>query len=416
MSIIEINKWLKTNSIKNKLYIKKVKLNELSQWKFNGKKIFHKKNNFFNIQAFNFKKKNFKWSQPLIVQKESGILGIIKKRIKDKDYYLLQAKNEPGNIGGLQISPTVQATKSNYLRKHGGKKTPYLSFFNKKNIKNRILSKSQLSEQGTRFLEKFNNNILVETKNKIFKRKNFYWFTKKDIKKMLKKKNVLNMDTISVFSSVIQKNSYDNPLNNANLIKLKLKNFKKENKILKNKTYFNDLKHWKVKEDKIYHIYKKFFTIFFFDIIAYSREVKKWNQPILSDFRISINCFITCNIQNTLHYLLKISAEPGLKSPKFTSTICERNISNKFNKSSSLMSFFNKKNTRLDVTYSDEGGRFYENESRNLVGQIPNYKTINSKKNFVWVSHNQIVGLIKRNLITIEARNLFAAYNIDKIK
>ena len=80
------------------------------------------------------------------------------------------------------------------------------------------------------------------------------------------------------------------------------------------------------------------------------------------------------------------------------------------------MSFFNKKNTRLDVTYSDEGGRFYENESRNLVGQIPNYKTINSKKNFVWVSHNQIVGLIKRNLITIEARNLFAAYNIDKIK
>ena len=80
------------------------------------------------------------------------------------------------------------------------------------------------------------------------------------------------------------------------------------------------------------------------------------------------------------------------------------------------MSFFNKKNIRLDVTYSDEGGRFYENQSRNLVSQISNYKTINLKKNFAWISQNQIVGLIKRNLITIEARNLFAAYNIDKIR
>ena len=70
-----------------------------------------------------YKKKN--WDQPIIVQKEIGILGILKKNNK----YLLQAKFEPGNINKIQISPTVQATKSNYTQVHGGKKVPFLNYF-----------------------------------------------------------------------------------------------------------------------------------------------------------------------------------------------------------------------------------------------------------------------------------------------
>ena len=67
------------------------------------------------------------WDHPIIVQKELGILGIIKDKVKNK--YLLQAKVEPGNKNKLQLSPTVQATKSNYERVHGGKKIPYLNIF-----------------------------------------------------------------------------------------------------------------------------------------------------------------------------------------------------------------------------------------------------------------------------------------------
>lgn len=33
----------------------------------------------------------------------------------------------------------------------------------------------------------------------------------------------------------------------------------------------------------------------------------------------------------------------------------------------------------------------------------------------MWVSHNQVIDLISKNLLTIEARNLFASFNIDKI-
>ena len=415
MSIAKINNWLRVNKENSKLKIKKIDFNKSIQWKFNNKKISHIKKSFFYIQAFKFKKERTSWFQPLIIQNESGILGIVKKKSKNIDYYLLQAKNEPGNIKGLQISPTVQATKSNYLRKHGGKKTEYLNFFKKKNKKNKVLSKSFISEQGTRFLEKFNYNILIETKKNIYRRNNFYWFTKKDLKKALNKKNLLNMDTISVLSSIIKKNRFDSPLNSFNSIKKKLNFFKKKYKISKKKIDFRSLKGWKIDKNKIYDLKKKFFSVIFLEVKALKREVRNWDQPIISDFKKSINCIITCYIKNTSHYLLKIALEPGLKTPRFTATICERNFAIN-SKKLPFMKYVTKKNSKLDIIYSDEGGRFYKNETRNIISLIPNYKISFSNIKYVWVSHNQMIELIKKNLVSIEARNLFGSYNIDKIK
>ena len=164
MQTDKLNAWLNQQRISNKLKIKKKSYQDLKQWKFEEKLIHHKKNNFFSIRPFLFSLKTKKWFQPLIIQKEQGILGIIKKKIKDTNYYLLQSKIEPGNINGVQISPTVQATKSNYLRKHKGKKTVFLDYFlNKKNVK--VLSSLKLSEQGSRFLDKKNKNILIEVNN-----------------------------------------------------------------------------------------------------------------------------------------------------------------------------------------------------------------------------------------------------------
>ena len=127
-----------------------------------------------------------------------GILGILKNSKKNK--YLLQAKVEPGNKNKLQLSPTVQATKSNYQRVHGGKKIPYLNYF-LKNSKNFIAQ----SEQGYRYLYKSNYNSLINIKKKVKVLNNYFWLNKTDIKELVKKRSVLNMDTISVFSTFLKK-------------------------------------------------------------------------------------------------------------------------------------------------------------------------------------------------------------------
>ena len=121
--------WFKLQKKHNKIKVRIKKLDNLNNWYFGKNSIFHESKKFFKIIGIdvisNLIGKN--WDQPIIVQNELGILGIIKD--KKKERYLLQAKVEPGNKNKLQLSPTVQATKSNYTRIHGGKKIPFLSFF-----------------------------------------------------------------------------------------------------------------------------------------------------------------------------------------------------------------------------------------------------------------------------------------------
>ncbi len=416
MQIKKLVSWIKNQRKKNKMQVTKVDMNNLDHWRVNDKKIFNIKRAFFSIIPFKFEQNKKKFFQPLIIQKEVGILGILKKKFKNKDYYLLQAKIEPGNTNGIQLSPTVQATKSNYSRKHGGKPTNYLNFFLKKSLKTKTLSKLKLSEQGTRYYEKANKNILIDLKSvKVKKLPNFIWVSKKHLNYFLNQKNILNMDTISVFSGSIKKNSFDLPLNKfselVNFLLLFKKKFMFKRKIIS----FGDLKNWKIQKNKILDTNLNFFSILFLKIKTNSREVKSWDQPIISDHFNSLNGLLIKKINNSKHYLLQATFEPGLDAPKYTSTVLIKNY-NKNNDYKNIKYFnFFKKQKSIKFINSDEGGRFYKNETNNLIRILKETEKIKKFENFIWVSHNQFVGLIKKNLITIEARNLFACCNIDKI-
>ena len=418
MKQVNLNKWILHQKKKNLMKISKINILDVLNWKIEDKKIYNRNKNFFSIVPFQFKKnKNILWFQPLIVQKEVGILGIIKKVYKSIDYYLLQAKVEPGNTKGIQLSPTVQATKSNYLRKHGGKKTNYLNFFIRKNLKIKTITNLRLSEQGTRYFNKSNNNILVDLKNQKIKKLNSYiWVTKKNLEYLLKKKNLLNMDTISVLSSSIKKNVLDDPINEYQNIIDVLKKIKKKIKIQRKVITFNNLKNWKVLKSSIYDIEKKFFSVFFLKIKANSREVKEWHQPIISDHNISLNGFLIKRKNKTNNYLLKAVQEPGLNIPRFTSTISIKNFNYRTREDNiKFYSFFKNKKRIIKYVNSDEGGRFYKNETHNLIYILKEKDKVSLTKDFIWASHNQIVELIRRNMLTIEARNLFASFNIDKV-
>ena len=419
MKIKDLNTWIRNQKKKNKMLISKINIKNIVNWKIDNKKIYNKNRSFFSIVPFRFEvnKKNA-WFQPLIIQNEVGILGILKKKYKAIDYYLLQAKVEPGNVNGVQLSPTVQATKSNYLRKHGGKKTNYLNYFIKINNSIKVISSLRLSEQGTRYLNKSNKNILIDIKNKKIKKlQNYIWVTRKNLIYLLNKKNLLNMDTISVLSSSIQKNFKDNPIN-KNFTMFNLFNrFKKEIIIKKEKISFKQLVNWKTFKDKITDINSNFFSILFLKVKTNSREVKRWYQPIISDHFTSLNGFLVKTINDTTHYLLKIDQEPGFMSPRFTSTVAIKNYNpKKANLKIDFLNFFKGKQKMIKFINSDEGGRFYKNETHNLVYILSNKDKLPEKKYFIWASHNQIINLINKNLLSIEARNLFASFNIDKIK
>jgi oxidase EvaA len=414
-------KWLKKEKKINKIKTKVTNLSNLEKWIIGKDEIFHTSKRFFKIIGVrvnsNFFKKN--WDQPMIVQKEIGILGIIKNPKNNK--YLLQAKVEPGNKNKLQLSPSVQATKSNFQGIHGGKKVPYLKYF----LNNKRANFINQSEQGFRYLYKYNSNILINVKKKINLKHNFFWLSLEELVELIKKKNILNMDTLSVFSSHIKKEIIDEPLNSPKKIKLWF--LKNDNKYyLKIKFIsLSKLKNWSYNKKDIVHKEKKHFSIIGVNIKTNKREVNEWNQPIIKGKNMAFAGYIIKNFKNTNHYLCRYILKPGLRDSGLTCTINTSDIKN-FTKNNLMLFqqkmltkfFFNKKfcyNKIFDNILSDEGGRFYHCQIRYMAMLLPEKLNFRTPSNYIWISQNQMVDIIKKKKLDIEARLLFGAINIKKI-
>ena len=125
--------WIKEQNNKISVIVERIELNSTNKWSFNydSGSIQHDTGKFFTIQGIevstNWGSIN-NWDQPIINQPEIGYLGFIVKEFNGVLHFLMQAKIEPGNINHVQLSPTIQATKSNYSQVHNGSKTLYLEY------------------------------------------------------------------------------------------------------------------------------------------------------------------------------------------------------------------------------------------------------------------------------------------------
>ena len=166
------------------------------------KKIYHVSKHFFNIEGYeisNASKREVKeWQQPLIkqVNLKGGVIGLIRKNIKNIPHYLVQSKFEPGNIGKNLISPTVQATFSNLQKKHKGRGNPFLKYFIKKNT----LCKKWIHEDGGRFMKKQNLHWIINIDNNVKINEDFKWITLWDIVQLSKNTNLINCHLRSIIS------------------------------------------------------------------------------------------------------------------------------------------------------------------------------------------------------------------------
>ena len=413
-----LSKWIKGQRKKQLLNVYKINLSKLDKWIYNNKEIYHKSKKFFKIAGLriqsNFYNKK-SWDQPIIVQNEIGILGIVKNIKTNK--YLLQAKVEPGNINKIQISPTVQATRSNYSRVHGGKIIPYLKYFKRRN-KNFSLQ----SEQAFRYYNKKNSNIITYVSKKIVLNEKFRWFSKIEIFNLLKEKNLINMDTLSVFSSFIKKKKFDFPLNNEKKL-YKWKNSLIKKYYLKNKIInLESIRDWSLTKKKIFHKKNNYFSIIGIKVETNKREVKNWSQPIILGSKMAFAGFLIKKFKNTNHYLCRYILKPGSKAGTFT---CSANISklNGYKKSKELNNFQKKLISKYfmnskDIVYnnilSDEGGRFYHSQIKYMACRLDKNQDIELPECYIWLSQNQIINLIHRQKIDIEARLLFGIINFKE--
>ena len=117
--------------------------------------------------------------------------------------FLIKLKIEPGNLGLIQLSPTVQATKSNYEGVHGGNFCELIDNFINPPTNSLFLIDNLLSEQNSRFYKKKNRNILMYIDSFTAPNNNeYHWMTLGQIKQICSEDNIVNMDLRSIVSGI----------------------------------------------------------------------------------------------------------------------------------------------------------------------------------------------------------------------
>jgi len=201
--------WFNKKREESDMIVEEIGINDLDKWEVDSDtgNISHESGGFFQIigvkasNTFDREVGKKGWTQPIIAKNPGGILGIIMKKINGIPHYLLQAKAEPGNIGKLQLSPTLQATTSNLLKAHGGAKPLFAEYFDEENNPKTIYAKWQ-SEDGGRFHLKSNYNMIVEVKEdeELELPDSFIWVTLYQIKQLMKIENFVGPHVRGIIS------------------------------------------------------------------------------------------------------------------------------------------------------------------------------------------------------------------------
>ena len=439
----EICRWIAERRDAHRFRVRQIPFHEMDKWLFDQEtgNIQHESGRFFSIDGIRVNT-NWgavsEWEQPIINQPEIGFLGFITKKFDGVLHFLAQAKMEPGNINLIQISPTLQATRSNFTRVHEGRSPPYLEHFLNRQ-KSRVLVDVLQSEQGARFLRKRNRNIIIEIEEDVAVGADYTWLTLGQLLSCLRMDHVLNMDSRTVLSCIdYEVESEDlkhvdcscggdlllslaaecRPLHSDSSIVSWFTDQKFRYELDVEPVPLRDLKGWLRTDRELRHEWGRFFRVVACAVETDSREIPSWSQPLVAPCQEGLLAFVVKRFDGVFHFLVQAKVEPGNfdivemaptvqcvtgnyedvpidRLPPFTEYVLNADSSQ----------------IRFDTLQSEEGGRFYHESNRNLVVEAGPDFSPELPDNYIWMTAHQLKEFMKyNNFVNVEGRCLLAGF------
>lgn len=441
-----VSRWLKEHNKACDMVVNEIRWEDSGEWSFDDGVLRHRTGGFFSLTGVRAKQKGkclVALDQPLIDQPEIGILGFIIRLGEVGFEILVQAKPEPGNVNFVHAAPSVQATESNYKQYHGGKPTSFLQLFTG-SPDSQIVSDSLQSEQGTRFLGKYNRNmvVLVASGEPLETSDSFSWFPVNSLLPLLTEDFLINTDARSVlvtspwkllageklpFSPKNEHNQFHSLLfqsytaeeseviHSFDEIISRLQQVRFLEKFDTQAISLFQLTSWRVTESSI--ISNKSDGLLFKQYQVYSsdREINCWDQPLASS-NTAGNVILLCQVRNgVLHFLFNIRGEIGFREGfQYGPTVQlsgDESYLSEAGKDQELYLYELSDSSSVVVSckHSDEGGRFYRCISDYSIRLLSPDQQVEQTPYLSWMSLAQIERLLQsQGAFSNEARSLIS--------
>ncbi|MDT9693691.1 NDP-hexose 2,3-dehydratase family protein [Streptomyces sp. P9(2023)] len=413
--------WLDGRRRAHHFKVERIPFAELDGWSFaeDTGNLVHRSGRFFSVEGLSVTvgEGPFRhWEQPIIRQPEVGILGLLAKEIDGVLHFLMQAKMEPGNRNLLQLSPTVQATRSNYTKVHKGADVKYLEYFTDPD-RGRVAFDVLQSEHGSWFYRKANRNMLVEALDEVPHDPDFCWLTLGQIGELLRRDNVINMDSRTIVACFPMDGAEPGALLPDAAVQSWVTVERSRHDVSVERVPLAGIDGWERDEHSLGRPDGRFFKVVAVAVEAGSREVPGWSQPLLEPTGPAVAAFVVRRIGGVPHLLVSARAEAGfLDTIELGPTVqCDPGNWRDVQAPPFLDTVLAAAPERVlyEALHSEEGGRFLHAEIRYLFVEADETQApLDPPPGFQWLTPGQLNDLAQHaHYVNVQARTLLACLN-----
>jgi len=188
-----------------------------------------------------------------------------------------------------------------------------------------------------------------------------------------------------------------------------------------------DVEGWETTDMAIQHKAGKYFKVIAAQVSINNREVKTWNQPLVQPMQQGLTAFIVKKIGGTYHFLVQGKVELGnfdiVEMAPTVQCITDSYVGiNNQPYVNYVLSATPKTPdtihqtpyTLIDTMQSEEGGRFYQEQNRNMIIMADDAFDIdNIPDNYMWITHEQLMLFMHfNNYLNIQARSLLSLIGV----
>jgi len=443
-------RWREQQAGRSQFSAQRITWLEMHKWRFENGHLRHDSGGFFSVVGLRhgMGKARSDASQPFILQLEIGILGFLMCRDDRGVSLLVQAKTEPGNLGGTQLAPSFQCTKSNYELRHGGEIAPFSEYFLQTQERPAVTDVLQ-SEQGTRFIDKYNRNMVVSVPVDSIELDSpellaWRWLPIEVIGRLIIHDFLLNTDARSVLSSTDWAafcgdgepfgrwrgksgfgeqlwRSYHAPIDPSTQAAFR-QWLEDQQRALSKKTTIvglDEIPGWEFGSDGL--VPKSLgsdLAVRYYAVQAVDREVAHWSQPLITSVSLGLVLLVARLEQGILKLGSKLSPEPGFKNGAQLSVTLQvypgetqgRDVVGEL---CARCEAFGAADAQVvyDCRLSEEGGRFFREVNRYVVLVVPDGFSAPDEESLCWLSLAEISDLKRESgVFTNEFRSILSLF------